>query len=174
MPSPHAVIKITGVEAVARAFRELGPKLARRVIVSAEKKALMAPKEMVRSLWPVRTGKSRKSIRVRASKGPRGWKKGNISLALLVGESGRKGDKQAGVKRPWWAFLIEHGFHTGGKRIRKAGKTVGYKQMRKGVQVREIPGKHIMRRALRSTEAAVKSRMTAEILKGIEEIASKA
>ena len=150
----------------------------RKVIVKAERDALKLAQSAVKGPWPVRTGASRRSIRIRASKGPRAWKSGNISLALLVGEAGKKGDKEAGIKRPWWAFLVERGFHTGGKRVRKGGKTVGYRAMRDlhglGLrQVRFVPGKHIVRDALRSTEGAMSTVMINAILQGIETLAGK-
>jgi hypothetical protein len=173
MPPVQAVIRITGVEAVKQAFGTLERKLARKVIVQAERKALGPAKESLRSSWPVRTGVSRKSIRIKTSKGPRAFKGGNVALALMVGESGKQGDREAGIKRPWWAFLVEHGFHIGGKRIRRGGKTVGYKPLRTGSQVKHIPGKHLVRRALRSNESGMQSRMIAEILKGLDEIANK-
>ena len=163
---------ITGLEEIKRAFKELGPKLARRVIRQAERKALKLPYGVAREAWPVHTGQSRKTIRIRTSKGPRGARNTTIAMALLVGEAGKKGDKEQGIKRAFWAFMIEHGFHTGAKRIRRGGKTVGYK-VKKGQSLVYHPGKFIMKHALKSTEATVKQIMTDEIIRGIEEVANK-
>lgn len=169
-----ASITITGVDAIAMAFKTLESKLARSVIAKAERKALKIPYAQAKAAWPVKSGASKKTIRINASKGPRrGRGSHTIAMSLLVGAAGQKGDKEKGIKRAWWAFLIEKGFHSGGKRIRKAGKTVGYSQMRPGVGVKKIAGKHIMKRTLKSTESMVRQVFTDEILKGIESIAGK-
>lgn len=164
---------ITGVAAIQKALRELEPKLAKKVIRKASRDAIKIPYAKAKSEWPVESGASKKSIRVRTSKGPRSAKKNSVSIALIVGQAGRPGDKEAGIKRPWWAFLIEHGFHVGGKRIRSGGKTTGYEPTKSGGTVRKIEGKHIMRRALKSKEGEVKEFMETRILAGIEQLANR-
>ncbi len=162
-----AVLIVTGDEAIKRAFKELEPKIAKKVIRQASRKAMQIPRSMAQAIAPVHSGRYKKSIRVRTSKGPRSAKRGDISLALLVG-AGAGAKSKKGVTQPWWAWLVERGFHTGGKRIRKGGKVVGYVPKHKGGTVRHIPGKYIVKRVLKATESQVKQVMTMEILNGIE------
>jgi hypothetical protein len=159
-----ARITISGFEAVRRAFKELEPKLARKVLKQAEKKALGVPRSQAIANTPVLSGRMKKSIRIRAAKGPRSAARGSVSMALLVGGAAG-GKNKKGVKLPWWAFLIERGW-TLGKRIRSGGKVVGRNKVAGGN--RHIAGKHIMKRALRATEGQIKQVMTVEILAGIE------
>jgi HK97 gp10 family phage protein len=144
---------VQGVDEIARAFRELEPKLARKVIRQAERKGLRIPLAVARGLAPVRTGKGRRSLRIRSSKGPRSGAKKQIAMALLVGDAHGP---------TWYMFLQEHGYHTG-KRIRHAGKVIG-----RSVGSRPIPGKRFMRQALRSSEEQVKQIISSEIVAGIE------
>jgi hypothetical protein len=162
MASIKGRIDIKGLAAVKRAFIELEPKLARKVIRQAERKALEPIKQSVQASAPVHSGKLKKSIRIRSAKGPRKSGRKTIATALLIGASGRKGDKEKGIVRPWWAFLIEFGWKVG-KRIRRGGKTVG----REG-SGRKIQGKHLVRTAMRSHESASLEIMRSEILAGIE------
>ena len=155
-------VNIQGLDALKRAFRELEPKLARRVIKQAQKKALQLIAAAVRAALPVKSGALKKSVRIRASKGPRGSGRKTIAQAILVGASGKKGDKEKGIKRPWWAYLIEYGWETG-KRIRSAGKVVG----RVG-KSRKIAGRHIVRREMRSHESGAVQSVIDGILQGIE------
>ena len=164
-----ARITITGDIAVKRAFKELEPKIARKVLKQAERKALGIPRAMAQSMTPVDSGRMKKSIRIRASKGPRSAKKGQISMAFLIGAGAGTKNKK-GIKQPWWAYLIEKGWITG-KRIRSGGKVVGRWKQAGGNK--RIPGKHIMKRTLQATENQVKSTMISEILAGIEREAGK-
>jgi len=151
-------IRLTGIEEVKRAFKELEPKLARKVIRQAERKAMKMPLAVARVLVPVKTGDVKSTLRVRASKGPRSMKK-PIAIALLIG----------GAMTPqWYGWLQDQGYHVGGKRIRSGGKTTGYKQLRAGVAVRRMPGRHFMKRALKRTEEPMKALVAAEIVAGIE------
>jgi HK97 gp10 family phage protein len=165
---PGVRLKVEGLEAVKRAFKELEPKLARRVIKQAEMKALAPIKAAVMASAPEHTGALKKSIRIRSAKGPKNSGRKTIAMALLVGGSGSRttrGGKK--IARAWWAFLQEWGW-TVGKRIRSAGKVVG----RVGSGKR-IPGKHFVRGAMRSHESQAQQIMVSEILAGIEREASK-
>lgn len=161
MPAAGVKLNIKGLDAVKRAFRELEPKLARRVIKQAQKKALAPIVSAIKAAMPVKSGKLRKSVRIRAAKGPKGSGRKTIASAVLVG-AGAGGKNKKGEKLPWWAYLIEFGWTTG-KRIRSAGKVVG----RVGKQTK-VEGKHIVRREMRSHESAAMEIVTREILEGIE------
>jgi hypothetical protein len=158
-----ARVTVTGLDPVKRAFKELERKVARKVVRQAERTALGIPKSVAQSQWPIFTGKSKRSIRVRVARGPYGSvKKYTIAMGLIVGGTGA--DKK-GKARPWWSSLIELGW-TLGKRIRHGEKVVGRHKVTGGNK--RIPGKHIMRKVMRATESRVKEVMTTEILAGIE------
>jgi HK97 gp10 family phage protein len=151
-------VTVTGVEEIKRAFRELPRNIARKVIRQAERKAMRIPLAAARANAPVKTGKGRKSLRIRASKGPRGAGRDTIAIALLVGA--------AVPGETWYMQLQEKGWQTG-KRVRSGGKVVG----RVGTS-RKIPGKRFMKNALTTTEEQVKAEMIDEITAGIEREAS--
>jgi len=158
---------VEGVEAVQRAFKELPKKLAKKVIRQAQRKGAKIFAQAIRANAPVgKTGKLKKSIKVRSSIGTKTFPKAQIAIAVLVGEAGRKGDKGAGIRRPFYTHMQEKGW-TAGKRIKRGGKVVGYK---KGITgpVRRIPGKHFAKRALVSKESQVRALVISEILEGIE------
>lgn len=177
MSTAGSRITIDGIEAAQRAFRELEPKLAKRTIVRAERDALGIPATAAKSQWPVKTGASKKTIRIRVSKGLRGGGS-QIAMALLVGQSGKSEKRGVSVGRgatkkiikPWYSSLQELGW-TLGKRIRKGGKVVGRVPGRGAGK--KIPGRHIMKAALRASEDRVKTVMTERILQGIEELGSR-
>jgi HK97 gp10 family phage protein len=168
MPAIKAKLKIEGLDAVKKAFKDLEPKIARKVISQAERKALAPIKAAIIAGEPKRTGDLRRSVRIRTAKGPRRSGKKTIAMGLLVGAGGSKGKKGKKTgQAPWWAFLIEWGWIVG-KRVRSAGKVVG----RSG-SGKKIPGKHVARKAMRSHEAQAQKIMTSEILAGIEREAHK-
>lgn len=149
--------KVTGVEAVEKAFRDLPVNLARKVIRQAERKALKIPKAVISRTAPVKTGVGKKTLKILTSKGPAGsQKKNTIALALLIGRVKAKG---------WWMALQEFGWRTG-KHIRSGKEVVG----RVG-KSRHVLGKHFVKKAMQETESQVKDVMTKEILEGIERAA---
>jgi HK97 gp10 family phage protein len=162
-------LTVQGLELVKRAFKELEPRVARKVIRAAEREAAKVFAAEITAHAPEHSGKLRRTVKVRASKGPRSSKKGNISIAVLVGQAG--GPAAKGFKTAWYAYLQEKGFHVGGKRVRTAGKTVGYAPLAghlgsKGV--RFIPGKRFTKRALRGKEGDARQKLMLRIAEGIE------
>ncbi len=152
-------ITITGIDEIKRAFRELPAKVAKKVVRQALRKGLKLPLAAAKTDAPVDTGAGRRSLRVRASKGPRGSRpRDTIAMALLIGE------RSPG--KTWYMALQERGYHTG-KRIRSGGKVVG-----RSPGSRKIAGKHYMRRALHATEQAARELIITEITSGIERQAS--
>jgi HK97 gp10 family phage protein len=164
-------VHIEGMEALKRAFKELEPKLAKKVIRQAERKGAKLFADEIRAHTPVKSGKLKKTVKVRTSKGPRGAKK-QIAMAVLVGQAGAGDDKSGGGKPAWYAYLQEKGF-TIGKRIRKAGKTVGYTPTGKRNSVGKVPGKFFVRHALKSKETSARELVVSEILAGVEREAGK-
>jgi hypothetical protein len=164
MPHSSVVKYVYGLSEVKKALATLEPKLRNGVVRRASRDAIKIPAAMVKSTWPVDSGVSKKTIRVRTSKGPRGASKKSVSMALIVGRSNAPG---------WWAWLIEHGFHVGGKRVRSGGKTTGYEPNKSGGTVRKIAGRHLVRQALRSTEVEMNVQMTNAIVAGVEQLANR-
>ncbi len=159
------VLKLEGFEALQKAFKELEPNLAKKVIRKSVRNGMKVVQQAAKDNAPVRTGAGKRGIKVRTSKGPRGSRVRNtIALAVLAG--------QATPGETWYMWLQEMGYHIG-KRLRKGGKVIGYSptQGRKAVIARA--GLHFMRRAMRSKEPSVKARIIEDILLGIEREAGK-
>jgi len=158
------VLKLEGFEALQKAFRELEPKLAKKVIRSAVRNGMNAIQRAAKDNAPVRTGAGRRKIRVRTSRGPRGSRvRHTIAFAVLVGEAGGP---------TWYMWLQEMGYHIG-KRLRQGGKTVGYAPAGGRKAVMAMEGLHFTRGAMRAKEPGVKSRIIEDILLGIEREAGK-
>jgi HK97 gp10 family phage protein len=162
-------LTIAGVDALRRAFKELEPRLARKVIRQAERRAAKLFAAEIKAHAPKDTGLLQRTVKVRTSKGPRSSKRGNVSIAVLVGQAGGEG-AGGSLKRAWYAYLQEKGWHVG-KRVRKAGKVVGYQPAAGnlgGGGVRKIPGKFFTKRALHSKESSARQLLVAEIAAGVE------
>lgn len=157
-------ITIRGLAELKRAFKELEPRVARKVIRQAERSAAKLFQREILAHAPEKTGKLKATVKVRSSKGPRGSKRGNVSIAVLVGQAG--GPAAEGLKTAWYAYLQEAGFHVG-RRARKGGKTVGYTPVG-GRGVRFVPGKRFTKRALQSKEGEARQLLLRLIAGGIE------
>jgi HK97 gp10 family phage protein len=140
-------VKITGVDAINRAFRELEPKLARKVIRSALRKGAKIVQAAEKQAAPQgETGILRKAIKVRAS---RVRKKNVISLGVIMGQGDFKGESFYG-----------------------AFQNFGWKTGRRGSSNRtQIAGKHFAERALSETREQATQVISTEILAGIESLA---
>lgn len=153
-------ITITGIDEIKRAFAELPAKVAKKVVRQALRRGLKLPLAAAKADAPVDTGAGRRSLRIRASKGPAGAaKKYTIAMALLIGE------RSPG--KTWYMALQESGYHTG-KRTRSAGKVVS-----RSPGSHKVEGKHYMRRALRETEQPARELIIEDITQGIEREAQK-
>ncbi len=158
------VIKLEGFDALKRAFRELEPKLAKKVIRQSVRNGMKTVQAAAKENAPVDTGAGKRKIRVRTSKGPRGSKvRHTIAYAVLVGEA---------MGPTWYMWLQEMGYHIG-KRLRQGAKTIGYVTTKTQTGVRKMAGLHFTRRAMRQKEAGVKQKMIEDILVGIEREAGK-
>ena len=164
------VITIKGIDEIKKAFNELPRVIARKVVRQSIRAAMQIPKNEAQSQWPVQTGASRKSIRVRASRGPNGTSKANtIAIVVLVGKKGKGEKKKVGVTDPWYAQLTEEGW-TLGKRIRSGGKVVDRKVVGGN---RHIEGRHILEQILHTRGPAIQERLISDVLSGIEREAAK-
>lgn len=136
------------------------------MIRQAERQAAKLFQAEILAHAPEKTGKLKRTVKVRASKGPRSSKRGNVSIAVLVGQAG--GQQAAeGLKTAWYTYLQEKGFHVG-KRVREAGKVTGYEPSGRRGSVRYVPGKFFTRRALRSKESEGRALLLREIAGGID------
>ncbi len=169
MAKGQIVLKLEGFDALKQAFKQLEPKLAKKVIRQSVRNGMKVVQAAAKENAPVDTGAGKRKIRVRTSKGPRGTKtRHTIALAVLVGEVPRKGAKDS----TWYMWLQEMGYHIG-KRLRQGGKVIGYATTKTQPVVRIVPGLHFTRMAMRQKEAGVKAKMIQDILDGIEREASK-
>jgi len=161
---------IEGVPEVARAFKELEPRVARKVIRRAERKAAKLFRDEIAAHVPVASGLLKSTLKVRASKGPRGSKRGTVAVAVLVGQAGGPASAGAAVKRAWYGYLQEAGY-TLGKRIREGKRVAGYVPLprhRGSGGVRKMPGRRFVRRALHSREPQARELLVREIALGID------
>ncbi len=160
----QVVFKLEGFDSLKRAFKELEPKLAKKVIRQSVRNGMKTVQAAAKENAPVDTGAGKRKIRVRTSKGPRGTKtRHTIAMAVLVGEA---------MRDTWYMWLQEFGYHIG-KRLRQGGKVIGYATTKTQPVVRVMPGLHFTRKAMRQKEAGVKAKMIQDILDGIEREASK-
>ncbi len=118
----QVVLKLEGFDVLKKAFRDLEPKLAKKVIRQSVRNGMKTVQAAAKENAPVDTGAGKRKIKVRTSKGPRGTKvRHTIALVVLVGEAPRKGAKDS----TWYMWLQELGYHIG-KRLRQGGKVIGY------------------------------------------------
>lgn len=160
-------LNIQGMAEVKRAFDTLEAKVAKKVIRRAERDAIGIFQAEILAHVPIATGRLKRTVKIRASKGPRGFKK-NIAIVVLAGQAG--GAQVTTGKSAWYGYLQEKGYHVG-KRIRKAGKVEGYIPLagHLGMRgVRHMPGKHFVKNALRSREADVRQKFLTALATGIE------
>jgi len=159
MAQGGVILELEGFDALKRAFRELEPKLAKKVIRQAVRAGMKTIQAAAKAEAPVRTGAGRRGIRIRTSKGPRGSRvRYTIALATLVGDA----------KGPTWYMWLQEFGYTLGKRLRQGGKTIGYAATKVVPVPRKMPGRHFMRKAMREREASVKQQIIENILLGIE------
>ncbi|CEF48250.1 unnamed protein product [uncultured bacterium] len=143
----NPTVTIDGAEAIARAFRELEPKLAKKVIRLALRAGANTVMKAVKSNAPHDSGAGRKHIRVRVSGPPRGVKKKNaISFAVLVG----------GAREPtWYMELQEWGFHIGSRKLGPDRTLI-------------TKNRYFARDAMSATRPDVQQQVARDILAGIE------
>ena len=167
--SGQVILKLKGFGALKKAFRELEPKVAKKVIRQSVRSGMKIVQKAAKENAPIRSGRGKRRIKVRTSKGPRGTRlRHTIALAVLVGESPRKGDKDS----TWYMWLQEFGYHIG-KRLRQGQKVIGYTTTKYQPVVRKMPGLHFTRAAMRAKESEVKQNIIQNILDGIEREAGK-
>jgi HK97 gp10 family phage protein len=136
-------IDLKGPDAIKRAFAELPPRLARKVI----RRGLRAGAKIVRAdaqaHAPVDTGLTRKAIKVRSG---RGRKKGLITMGVVIGQGDYRGET-------FYGAFQEFGW--------KAGE-------RGSEHRRQVEGKHFMGHALAEKEGPAKAAIAEVISDGIE------
>ena len=171
------LFKVTGDAAIIKAFKTLGDKVSKGVVKPAAKRAAKKFEAAIRANAPERTGKLKRSLKVKTAKGPRSFKgRTVIAFATIIGQ-GKPNAKQkaSGEKIPYYAFMQERGFHSG-KRVRQGQKVVGYVPAigRLGSQgVKYTPGRFFVKKALKANEDSIKTAMLSEIYAGIERIAEE-
>ncbi len=172
MAASNVKVTITGDAEIAKALRALGPVVARKIVEPEAKFAAAVFQSILKGVVPVDKGMLRKSVKVKTSKGPRGFPKGeSIAFGVIVGQTKpSKAQRTKGTKIAYYAGMQEMGYHVGGTKIKKGGLTVGYKQRTdrlgsKGVKF--MPGRHFVKRTLKTYERPIRDHMEQKIVAGI-------
>ena len=145
---------LTGVKGIDRALKQLEPALAKKAIRQGMRAALRPVKQAVRMAAPVRTGATKKAVKIRASKSR---KKGVIGINVQIGKGDYQGER-------FYASFQEFGWKTGKRRD-------GVHKGRKRPHARRpIPGKHFMKKAFDATKDKARDDAQAAILAKVKTI----
>lgn len=133
-------IRVTGEQDILRRLVTLPVKLQRKVIRQASRKAAKPVRARARALAPVRTGRLRRSIKLRSIRRNR---RGRIGVNVLTGTREELGITAGG----YYPAAQEYGWRSGGRRV---------------------SGVRYFRRALTDLAGQTERIMRTEILAGIE------
>jgi HK97 gp10 family phage protein len=164
---------LSGGRELARAFDQLGRKVARKVVATAAKAALKPIATRAAELAPVDTGAVRASIRVGPEKA---LKRGNVIFSAKMGTFTKSQSKRFPTRKgkssndPFWALFQEFGWYLRNRRLGRR-KRVGGKQVVEA-GARFIPGKRFMTRAYEQQRSTAQAIFRRRLLEGIEAEAS--
>ncbi len=169
------LFNVTGDLSIIQAFKRLERNVGRQIAAPAVRRANERFQAAIAPHVPVRTGKLLKSLKIRSSKGPRDFRKGGVvASAVIIGQSKpTKAQARKGTKIPFYAYMIERGFHLG-KKISESGKATRYVASRwshRHKEVQYVPGKHFVKKVLRAKEAAVMEALLYQLYAGVDRIA---
>lgn len=136
--------KVTGIKEIDQAFKELGPKLSKKLLKHGLKEGAKIVATRAKELAPVDSGMMEENIKPRVGKKSRKY----VSYKAQVGD--RKFDN-------YYPKFVEHG-HA----IKRGGKIIGV-----------VLPTHFMQQAKEDKEAQVKAKVEADIREGIKEAKSK-
>ncbi len=167
------LFKVTGDQKIIKAFKTLGDKVSKGVVMPAAKRAAATFQMAIRAGAPELTGALRKSAKVKTAKGPRVFSgRKVVAFAAIIGQARpTKSQQRKGTRIPFYAFMQEKGYHTGA-RVRKGKQVVGYTPLKGHKEVKYHPGKHFAKKAMQANEANVMNAMLYQIYQGIERVAS--
>ncbi len=168
------LFKVTGDAKIIKAFRTLGDKVSKGVVKPAAKRAAAKFQVAIRERAPVRTGMLRRKVAVKTARGPKAFQgRSVIAFAVIAGQAKpTKAQKAKGTRIPFYAFMQEKGYHLG-KRIRQGKKVIGYQPHAGKSEVKYMPGKHFVKRALKTVEGPAREAMLQEIYDGIDALAGR-
>lgn len=145
---------LTGVKAIDKALKQLTPALAKKAIRQGMRVALKPVQSEVKRRAPVRTGRTRKAVKIRAGKSR---KKGSINLKVVIGKGDFTGDQ-------FYASFQEFGWTTG-----KRGNGIHRGRKRPHAR-RHIPGTAFMELAYHATKDKARDDAQAAILLKVKDI----
>jgi HK97 gp10 family phage protein len=148
-------LKITGLKEIDKALATLEPRVAKKVIRQAMRQGQKIVQAEVKALAPVRSGATRKAVKVRVGK----RKKDAIRVNVQIGQGDYKGDQ-------FYAAFPEYGTKPsgrGGKR-KSEGAASGHGGQK---------AQHYMRRAFQTVGERAKEVAMQAIVQGVEQEATK-
>lgn len=107
-------ITVTGLDEVKRAIVKLPPKLAERVTRLALRQGASYMLRAIKSSAPVRTGRLKRSLRIRNSSRNK-LERNGVSGLYITYKKGKRGSTEGAYYLPF----VEHGYNKGSKKIGK-------------------------------------------------------
>lgn len=104
---------VTGVAEFKRALQQLTPKIAEKVTKKALRQAANMVSRQVRANAPVKTGRLKKAIRVKASRYNTLRKNGKIGMIIRV----KPGKSRKDTGGAYYAGWVENGYNKGSQQI---------------------------------------------------------
>lgn len=106
------VIKIKGLSELQRALFKFNSKLGEKVTQLALKHGAAHVRDQIKQASPVKTGRLKRSVRIRVSKRQRVNKTGSVGVYILVG-----GGKRSNSRSAYYAKFVEYGYNRGSQLI---------------------------------------------------------
>lgn len=158
--------RLVGADAVEKRLREFGPKLARKVLSRSLRAGAKIVHSKAKALAPSRTGRLRKSLRVRAAKS----RKGRISIMVVSGAKWFTGPA-------FYGAFVEFGFRQAPvvtidyDRVVSLSRAARSTQRFAWIARKKIDGKGFVAQAYEETKTEALKTVETSIAAGIEETA---
>lgn len=149
--------QLTGDKYLDKLFQTLPKRVQKKVLRKPLREAVKAVKPGVEAKTPVKSGKLKKSYKVRAGKRSR-RRKDQVNVVLLTGKDLFKGAE-------FYGAFQELGFKLGSRK--QIHKVLGPRGLIKVDPRRQIPGKHFMKEGMKAREAQAKQIALEGIKEGI-------
>jgi HK97 gp10 family phage protein len=154
--------QVQGMPELLKMLATLEPKLSRKVLRKAIRKAAQPIRDAARAKAPVKTGKLRKSIRLRAAKR---LMRGSVGIVVEAGGKDFTGDT-------FYGSFIEYGFLQNPVVRLDDGRIISVtRRMARRMERKQIPARPFMRPALDENRSRFFSIVRDEVERGIEQIA---
>lgn len=141
----QGVLRIEGADEILRALKEVEPKFAKKAVRKAMRVGLKPMLTAARSNAPVKTGRIKKAIRIKAAK----RKRNRVGVRIAIGD-------QNFVGKGFYGAFQEFGWKTGRRDSDPSSRN-------------EIPGKHFMENAFDSKGSEAMAITRDELKKNLDE-----